>query len=133
MHTNYTNDGKLIYPELSYLITGLCFGVHNELGRFARERQYGDLLEKKLQNLKIPYKREFNLKDSGNIFDFLVDNKIILELKAKDFVEKKDYYQTQRYLQSFKINLGLIINFRNKYLRPKRIVRIETKVNEKFL
>lgn len=44
MHTNDTNE-KLIYPELSYLITGICFEAHNEKGRFARERQYADLLE----------------------------------------------------------------------------------------
>lgn len=44
--TNNTNI-KIIYPELSYLITGICFAVHNELGRFSREKQYSDAIEKK--------------------------------------------------------------------------------------
>lgn len=57
MDTNYTNkNNKLIYLELSYLITGACFEVHNEQGRYAKERRYGDCLEQKLKILKINYK-----------------------------------------------------------------------------
>ena len=41
--TNNTN--RLIYPKLSYLIVGVCFEVHNELGKYAREKQYADLIQ----------------------------------------------------------------------------------------
>jgi len=134
MHTNYTNkNNKLIYPELSYLITGMCFEVHNKLGRYAREKQYGDLLEEKLKEIKIPYKREFKIGKTGNTIDFLIDNKIILELKAKSFILKEDYYQTQRYLQILNIKLALLANFRNRYLKPIRIIRIDTNTKSKFL
>lgn len=40
-------QNKIIYPELSYLITGACFDVHNTMGRFLKEKQYGNELEKK--------------------------------------------------------------------------------------
>jgi len=134
MHTNYTNkNNKLIYPELSYLITGMCFEVHNKLGRYAREKQYGDLLEEKLKEIKIPYKRESKIVKTGNTIDFLIDNKIILELKAKSFILKEDYYQTQRYLQILNIKLALLANFRNRYLKPIRIIRIDTNTKSKFL
>ena len=49
MYTNDTNNAnKLIYPKLSYVVTGICFDVHNELERYSREKQYGDLIERKL-------------------------------------------------------------------------------------
>lgn len=134
MHTNDTNENKkLIYPELSYIITGICFNIRNELGRYDREKQYADLLEKKLKEVNIPYKREYNIKETGNIIDFIIDSKIILELKVKRFIIKDDYYQIQRYLQILDVRFGLIVNFRHRYLKPIRIVRIDTDIKKKFI
>jgi GxxExxY protein len=118
------NKVKLLYPELSYKIVGICFDVHNELGRFAREKQYGDLVAVKFNEENIEYLRELIVADTGNILDFLVDGKIVLELKSEDIVSKRDYYQVQRYLKATNTELGLIVNFRNKVLRPKRILKI---------
>ncbi len=122
---------EIIYPELSYQITGLCFKVHNDLGRFAKERQYCDRLEQLFKEVNLRYKREakiyFQFLDAdnpigGNIADFIVEDLIIVECKAKRFVTKEDYYQTQRYLSATKLKLGLIVNFRDRYLKPKRVI-----------
>ena len=115
---------QILFPKLSYQITGLCFEVHNKLGRFCREKQYADILEDTLKQKQLPYKREVKLAGlvDGNRADFLIDNKIIVELKAKKFITKEDYNQIQRYLQVNNIELGLIVNFRNVYLKPKRIL-----------
>src|SRR3989338_6186568 len=81
----------VLYPELSYDINGLCFEVQNELGPFAREKQYGDLLEKKLQERGLPYSREVRIAEPGNIIDFVVANKIAIELKAKRALLPEDF------------------------------------------
>jgi GxxExxY protein len=125
MNTNTSTIQQLLYPELSYEITGILFSAHNDLGRYAREKQYGDLLESKFKENALAYEREYRIGDSGNIVDFLVDGKILLELKAKRLITKENYYQTQRYLQETGISLGLLINFRNEYLVPRRVVRID--------
>lgn len=123
MHTNATN--KIIHKELSYIITGILFAVHGEVGRYARERQYCDAIEDKLKEKNIAYKRERDTEKVGNRFDFIIENKVLLEVKAKPFITKDDYYQTQRYLQSSKKDLCLLVNFQCKYLKPKRVIRIE--------
>ncbi len=120
---------ELLYPKLSYQITGLCFKIHNELGRFAKEKQYCDRLEQSLKEENLKYQREvkieFELDNNcvgGNVADFIVEDLIIIECKAKRFITRDDYYQIQRYLNAKKIKLGLIINFRDRYLKPKRII-----------
>lgn len=120
---------NVIYPELSYKICGFSFYIHNKLGRFRNEKQYADAFEQILKESKIKYDREKPLlpcfkgeKDRRNIPDFIINDKIIVDLKAKDFITKEDYFQMRRYLSSYKQELGLIINFRQKYLYPKRVL-----------
>jgi GxxExxY protein len=120
---------KVIYKELSYIICGICFSAHNKLGRFRSEKTYGDFIEQALNDQKIKYQREFALpasfdgeKARRNIVDFIIEDSIILDLKVKPLVTKEDYFQMKRYLQSAKKQLGLIVNFRQMHLYPKRIL-----------
>ena len=126
MDTNDTNQNtKIIHKELSYKINGILFNVHNELGRFCREKQYADTIELLLKDAKISYARE-KTTSLSNIPDFIIENKIILELKTEPFILKEHYNQVQRYLQDTDLKLGLLVNFRIKYLKPIRIIRINS-------
>ncbi len=116
----------LLYEDLTYKIRGVLFEVHRELGRFATEKQDADLFEAKLKYHKMNYRREQRVGDSGNITDFIIEDKIVVEFKAKPFLLKKDYYQLQRYLQSTQLKLGLLVNFRSEYLNPKRVLLAES-------
>jgi GxxExxY protein len=120
---------KIIYKELSYKITGLLFKTHQELGIYRNEKQYADYFEKLLAENNIQYAREFKFKDSKNgignircICDFIIEDKVILEFKAKNFITKEDYYQTKRYLVTLNKKLGIIVNFRQTRLAPKRVL-----------
>ncbi|MFA6270072.1 MAG: GxxExxY protein [Candidatus Paceibacterota bacterium] len=116
---------KIIYPELSYQLTGILFNVHNELGKYGREKQYGDLLEQKLKEANLNFKREIYIGNTGNILDFIIDEKIALELKATRLILKEHYRQIQNYLQQTGLKLGFLVNFRDEFLKPTRVVRID--------
>src|SRR3989344_9668482 len=120
-------EPKIIHKALSYEVTGLLFKVHNAIGRFGRERQYADALQTLFEQENIEYAREKSLpipfvgNPSTNKADFVVGEKIVVELKAKPLITKEDYAQIHRYLQAGNYKLGLVVNFRNKYLRPIRV------------
>ncbi|MBI1975317.1 MAG: GxxExxY protein [Parcubacteria group bacterium] len=120
---------EIIHKELSFEINGLLFNTHNELGRFCREKQYADFFEGLLKRTGIRYIREKALSVNGvqnvytNKVDFVIEDKILIDFKAKPLVTKEDYYQINRYLEASGLKLGLIVNFRNRYLKPIRVIR----------
>jgi len=125
---------EIIYKKLSYKLNGLFYEVHNELGRFKNEKQCADKFEQFLIRENIKYKREYVLPQSfegenknRNRIDFIIEDKIIVEFKCKSFITKEDYFQVLRYLASCNLRLGLLVNFRQKHLVPKRIVNPEYK------
>ena len=118
----------ILYKELSYSIVGLCFEAHNELGRFRNEKTYGDCLMRLFQEHGVRFQREhplpisFNGERPGrNVPDFIIDNKIVLDLKAKALITKEDYFQMKRYLTASGMRLGIIVNFRQPHIYPKRV------------
>lgn len=135
MRTDMRNirTNNVVYPELSYRINGILFKVRKDLGQFKNEKQYCDAIEEELKRANIKYEREKRLDISfngerpcRNIVDFLISDKIILEVKAKPFITKSDYYQTRRYLGALNKKLAILVNMRRYCVNPKRILNSES-------
>lgn len=116
------NKKEFLFGDLTYKINGILIEVYKELGKYAREKQYADLIEQKLKERSLAYKREIKIGDSGNIIDFIIEDNVILELKAKPFLIKEHYDQIKRYLQQTNLRLGILVNFRTNFLNPKRVL-----------
>ena len=125
METPRTLRKDIIEMDLSYQLVGIFFYVQKQLGRYYREVQYCDAIEQELKVRKFRYRREYPIPVAGrlsNRVDFLIPGRVIVDVKAKPFIEPQDYDQMRRYLHSANIQLGLIVNFRNKFLLPKRVL-----------
>lgn len=125
MQSTGTRRTDIIEKELSYFLVGIFFHVQEQLGRYCREIQYGDAIEQELRLRRVQYQREYSIAVAGrlsNRVDFLIDHRVIIDIKAKPFIERQDYDQMRRYLQSINVRLGMIVNFRNKFFQPKRVL-----------
>lgn len=119
----------IIHKDLSYKLNGIFFYVHNKLGRFCSHSQYVEALGIVLNKEKIKYQKEVSIpiefsgrKLEGNRIDLLVGNLIPIDVKAKKFITQSDYVQMKRYLKATNLKLGIIVNFRDRSLKPKRII-----------
>ncbi len=123
-------DDMLIYKEESYRIIGLCMEVHGILGKGHSELVYKDALEYEFSVNQIPFSREKSYKIQYKDIilprrysaDFVVYDKIILELKAIESLTNGHIKQTLNYLAASKLKLGLLVNFGEDSLTHKRIV-----------
>jgi GxxExxY protein len=120
----------LIYPELSYRITGILFEVYNELGGGYHEKYYQKAISIALNRCNLPYKEQIHVPlkfkgiNVGNYLDFLIDDKIILEIKKGEKFTRKNIEQVYAYLKATNLKLGILANFTKTGLRFKRILNI---------
>lgn len=126
---NVTNIEKIAYKKLSYNIMQATFEVHNILGPGFSENIYEEALTKELQNRGITYERQRLVRvyyKGDNIgeyrLDLIVENKIILELKAVSELNDVFAAQLYSYLKATGMKLGILINFGTKRVQSKRII-----------
>ncbi|MFH1098522.1 MAG: GxxExxY protein [Candidatus Uhrbacteria bacterium] len=122
-------DNRIIERELSYALNGIFFSIHNMLGRYCNEQQYSDAIMDALQSKHVAFEREKILEPSfigersgRHRIDFIVEGRIVVEVKAKLALEREDFVQVLRYLQALNIKLGILVNFGTKALVPRRIL-----------
>ena len=127
---------EIIEKELSYVVTGCLFDVHNEIGPGVREECYQKPVELRLAKAGVPFiskprtRRELTFcGQSADVFepDFIVADRLALELKAlPDGLPFACVRQTYNYLKFWKCELGLLVNFADVNADIQRIVFHET-------
>lgn len=125
------NTKEVVYPELSYKIVGCAYEVYNSLGKGFPEKYYQEALAVELRSKGILFKEQVyyplefkNVLIGKNYLDFLVEQKIIVEIKRGDHFSKNHFDQLVRYIKTSNLKLGLLINFSNEGVQVKRILNI---------
>ncbi len=121
----------LLYAEESFKINGAIYEVHKALGPGLLEKVYQEALEKELKFQGIPFEREksFTITYKGEeleqkyIADFVIYDKIVVELKAVEELLPVHKAQVINYLAITGLKLGLLVNFNTRQVKPERIVR----------
>lgn len=121
---------NIIYKEESFKIIGICMEVHNNLGAGFLEIVYKDALEWEFKKAGIQFEREkeYTVNYKGVILphkfyaDFVVFDKIILEVKGISGITDEHIAQGLNYLKVSQNKLALIVNFGELKLNYKRII-----------
>lgn len=116
--------------ELTYKIIGCAMKVHSALGNGFQEVIYQRCLAIELDKQKLLFARELEMpiyyedvEVGTRRADFIVENKVMVELKAVIKLEDVHLAQGLNYLQAYKIDKGLLINFGSTSLEVKRLFR----------
>ena len=124
---------ELIYPELSYQIVGILFEVYNQLGPEHHEKYYQRAIATELKRCNLSFKEQvfiplyFKKKIIGRQYlDFLIEDKVILEIKKGDRFSKRNIEQISEYLKVSGLKLGILANFGSKELKFKRVVNLNS-------
>ncbi len=111
---------------------GILFKVHSELGGRYQEKYYQRAIARALEKEGLRFKKEISVdlkfdefKIGKYFLDFLIDKKIILEIKAIPRLNPLDFKQISAYLKACHLELGIIANFRGPKLTYKRILNPE--------
>ena len=121
--------GDYKYSDLTEKIIGCSMKVHTFLGNGFPEVIYQRSLAIELEKSGINFNRELeqdiyydNIKVGTRIIDFLIENKVLVELKALGEINENHYSQVLNYLKAYKLEIGLLINFGAKSLQFKRFI-----------
>jgi len=122
-------DDKVIHRELSYQVMKAVSEVHNTLGPGFLESVYEEPLAYELELREIHFERQkaVTVRYKGRVvgthrLDFVVDGRIVLELKAVSALTDVLKQQTLSYLKATGLRLGILINFGTPRVEHTRVV-----------
>ncbi|HRE77221.1 MAG TPA: GxxExxY protein [Flavobacterium sp.] len=120
----------ILYKTESYKLVGILFEVHNNLGKGFSEIVYKDALEYEFKNSLIQFEREkeYSVNYKNTILkhkfyaDFVVLDKIILEIKSCKSLNDEHIAQCINYLKVSNNKIAILVNFNKDSLEYKRII-----------
>lgn len=117
------------HSELTGEIIGAAMRVHSEMGNGFQEVIYQRCLAIELEDAGLSFRREqemalfYRNREVGTRrADFLVENKVLVELKAVSELDDVHQAQVLNYLKAYRLEVGLLLNFGGKSLQVKRLV-----------
>lgn len=118
----------MLYEEMTRKIIGCAIEVHKRLGNGFQEVIYQRALQIEMELAGLAYARELEMpvfyrevEIGSRRVDFYVENKIMVELKAIIQLEDVHLAQAMNYLEAYKMQIGLLLNFGGKSLEFKRV------------
>lgn len=121
----------LIYPELSYQVVGILFDVYNQLGHGQAEKVYQRAIAVGLKGFGLKFREQVytpliygNQRIASSYLDFIIEGKIVLEIKKGDRFAKSHIDQVYRYLTDNELKLGILAYFAPRNLHFKRIINL---------
>jgi len=119
---------ELLFSDITEKIIGAAFGVHNALGKGLSEKTYENALALKLLNLglRISQQKELPVVFEGQkvgeqVVDLLVEESVVVEIKAVQNISKSHEAQLLGYLKNTHFQVGLLLNFGDR-VESKRFV-----------
>jgi GxxExxY protein len=118
-----------LYKNLTYKIIGAIYAVHKELGPIHKEIVYHKALAIEFKDRGITYSEEKSMdvkykdKKVGSYKpDFIIDDKVIVEIKVAPIITKSMQDQVYYYVKGTKYNLVLLANFGTDKVGIKRLI-----------
>jgi GxxExxY protein len=116
------------YENLTHKVIGLAMKVHSSIGMGFQEVIYQRCLNIEFEKEGVPYVREFEMtvmyegtQVGTRRVDFLIDQKIMVEIKATSELMDVHLTQAKNYLEAYDLDVGLLINFGTPSLEFKRL------------
>ena len=127
-----------MYTELTEKIIGCAFKVYNQLGAGFLEKIYENALAIELKDAGLSAQQQYPIKVYYNeivigdyIADIVVEDRVIIELKAVNNLAKAHEVQLVNYLKATKIEVGLLINFGDTISVKRKVLSKNHKRNKK--
>jgi GxxExxY protein len=126
-----TNETNILHKDICYRIVGCIYDARNLYGSGQKETVYQNALCELFDVKGIKYKREVPISIKSRLsgkslgsyrLDFVIENKVIIEIKAMKFTPQKIQKQLYSYLYSTQWEVGYLVNLGSTEIYIKRVI-----------